>query len=118
MDYNRTILISIPISDLQTIIYDCVNIALKNHVSPNSALQIETDRWFDIKELCSYLPDKPARATIYSYVHKREIPFHKGKSKLRFLKSEIDAWLIRERRLTVSETETEADNYIKEHSVN
>jgi len=36
-----------------------------------------------------------SRATIYSLVHKREIPFHKsaGRRRLYFLKSEILSWM-------------------------
>ena len=50
--------------------------------------------WFDIDELCQYLPDKPAKSTVYSWVNKRLIPYHKNGKKLRFLKSEIDKWLL------------------------
>jgi excisionase family DNA binding protein len=54
----------------------------------------EADRWFDIDELCEYLPDKPAKPTIYAKVHTGKVPYHKrrGEKKLRFLKSEIDEW--------------------------
>lgn len=54
----------------------------------------DSDRWFDLSELCEYLPDKPAKATVYGWVHTSIIPYHKGQKKLRFLKSEIDAWLM------------------------
>lgn len=62
------------------------------------------DCWFDISELCQYLPDKPTRATVYYWVNKGLIPVHKGGKKLRFLKSEIDNWLLRERKETLYET--------------
>jgi len=75
--------------------------------------QTETDKWFDINELINYLPDKPARATIYGMVHFGKIPHHKGQKKLRFLKSEIDAWLMQGKRKTFAETEAEAEQYIK-----
>lgn len=51
------------------------------------------DVWFDLLELCNYLPDKPKRPTVYTWISLGTIPFHKGKKKLRFLKSEIDQWL-------------------------
>ena len=51
------------------------------------------DKWLNIDELKAYLPDHPAKATIYGWVSKREIPFHKGGKKLRFLQSDIDMWL-------------------------
>ena len=52
-----------------------------------------TNAWLDLNELCIYLPDKPAKATVYGWVHQGRIPFHKGGKKLRFLRSEIDEWL-------------------------
>lgn len=73
----------------------------------------EPDRWFNIRELCEYLPDKPALATAYGWVHFKKIPVHKGHSKkLRFLKSEIDAWLLEGKRKTTNEIAKEAKNYI------
>jgi len=71
----------------------------------------ETERWFNISELCEYLPDKPAKATVYGYVHTLSIPFHKTTKKLRFIKSEIDLWLKSGKRKTVSEIEAEANQY-------
>lgn len=81
-------------------------------VTQSKEPQPEPDRWFDINELCNYLPDKPARATVYGYVHFGKIPFHKGQKKLRFLKSEIDAWLSLGRIKTVDEIQAEVDNYL------
>ena len=53
---------------------------------------IDTDRWLSLEELCQYLPDHPAKATVYGYVSNDRIPYHKGAKRLRFLKSEIDSW--------------------------
>jgi len=39
------------------------------------------------------LPEKYAKATVYSKLSKREIPGHKKSKKWFFLKSEIDNWL-------------------------
>lgn len=73
----------------------------------------ETERWFDLAELCNYRPDKPAKATVYGEVHKGIIPVHKRGKKLMFLKSEIDAWLKQGRKKTLAETANEADNYLQ-----
>lgn len=56
-----------------------------------------TPVWFDIGTLCDYLPQRPAKQTVYEWCSKRKIPFHKaggirGKHNV-FLKSEIDEWL-------------------------
>ena len=72
----------------------------------------QLDKWFDIAELCAYLPDKPARATVYGMVHFGKIPHHKGQKKLRFLKSEVDAWLMQGKRKTFAETNAEAGQYL------
>ena len=79
----------------------------KSNVQPT-----ETDRWFDLNELCNYLPDKPAKATAYGWVHTGAIPCHKGQKKLRFLKSEIDQWLKTGKRKTAIELAAEADAYL------
>jgi excisionase family DNA binding protein len=72
----------------------------------------ETDRWFDLNELCNYHPDKPSKPTVYGWVHNGLIPVHKGGKKLRFLKSEIDGWLKKGRKKTFAETASEADSYL------
>lgn len=68
----------------------------------------ESDKWFDIQELCSYLPDRPARQTVYGWIGQRLIPYHKKGKKLQFLKSEIDSWLKADKRRTVEELKSEA----------
>jgi excisionase family DNA binding protein len=71
----------------------------------------EPDKWYDITELCNYLPDKPTRATVYGWVHFSLIPNHKTGKKLRFLQSEIDTWLKTGRRKTAAEIQAESDSY-------
>ena len=71
-----------------------------------------TDQWFDLNQLCDYLPGKPAKATIYGKVHSRTLPHKKVGKRLMFLKSEIDSWLKEQGRKTVSEIEAEANALI------
>ena len=86
---------------------------IKRHLLERSnENQTETERWFNIDELCEYLPDKPAKATVYGYVHSLSIPFHKTTKRLRFLKSEIDNWLKQGRKKTLAEITGEADRYL------
>ncbi len=73
----------------------------------------ETDRWFDLNELCIYHPDKPSKPTVYGWVNAGIIPVHKGGKKLRFLKSEIDIFLKQGRKKTLAETVSEVDTYLK-----
>ncbi|MBK8245331.1 MAG: helix-turn-helix domain-containing protein [Saprospiraceae bacterium] len=73
----------------------------------------ENDRWFDLQELREYLPDKPSKATIYSWVQNRSIPYHKGAKKLRFLKSELDAWMKKGRKDYSSGSDLPVESYLK-----
>jgi excisionase family DNA binding protein len=75
--------------------------------------QTESDRWFDLNELCHYHPDKPSKATVYGWVNAGIIPVHKGGKKLRFLKSEIDNWLKQGRKKTLAEIALETEKYFK-----
>ena len=109
---DKTVFISLPIEDLQTVIIDCVNSCLKNNKQA-STKPAETDRWMNLHELCEYLPDKPKKATVYGWVSNGLIPVHKGRKKLRFLKSEIDNWIKQGRKKTLAETASEADQYLK-----
>ena len=66
-----------------------------NFLENKSALQmpsVDNDIWFDINQLCGYLPEKPSKGCVYAWVAARKIPFHKRGKKLLFLKSEIDSW--------------------------
>lgn len=49
-----------------------------------------------VEDLINYLPGHPAKQTIYCWVWRKAIPYHKAGAKLQFLKSEIDAWLMGE----------------------
>jgi hypothetical protein len=73
----------------------------------------EDNNWFDINQLRLYLPDKPAKATLYAYVSANTIPHHKGPKKLRFLKSEIDAWLKQGKNKTIAEIQNDNDDFLR-----
>lgn len=49
--------------------------------------------WFNLRELCKYLPNHPAKQTVYGWTSAHSIPFHKKGKSIIFLKSEIDVWL-------------------------
>lgn len=72
-----------------------------------------SDCWLNLTELCEYLPDKPSKATVYSWIHNRTIPFHKGPKKLRFLQSEIDAWMKEGRKNSSLGPAIPPENYLK-----
>jgi excisionase family DNA binding protein len=110
---EKTVFISLPIEDFQTVIIDCVNSCLKNSRQVDTAPPAETNRWFDLNELCLYIPDKPSKPTVYGWVNAGTIPVHKGGKKLRFLKSEIDSWLMQGRKKTLAEITSEAEANLK-----
>lgn len=108
---EKTVLISLPIEDLQTVIIDCVNACLKSNKQAHSEPPTETDRWFDLNELCQYHPDKPSKPTVYGWVSAGTIPVHKSGKKLRFLKAEIDSWLRKGRKKTQADIAHAAELY-------
>ncbi len=95
--------------ELETLIENSIKKVLRTQQAERPT---ETDSWFDLKELCFYHPDKPSKPTVYGWVNAGIIPVHKGGKKLRFLKSEIDNWLMQGRKKTLSETANEAENYL------
>ena len=53
----------------------------------------ESPRWMNIDELCAYHPSHPKKQTVYEWVSKKTIPYHKMTKGLMFFQSEIDEWL-------------------------
>lgn len=66
------------------------------------------DLWFNLEELCAYLPDHPAKQTVYGWIGQHAIPYHKKGKKLQFLKSEIDSWLLADSRQTLAQVRAQA----------
>jgi hypothetical protein len=60
-----------------------------------SRLEVKPDRDFlmTIEQLIDYLPEHPARQTVYGWVNDRKVPFEKHGKRLYFRKSTIDIWL-------------------------
>jgi len=104
---NDILLSPVKLSELEILIENSVQRAFTNTQS-----KPEADRWFDLDQLCEYLPGKPAKATIYAKIHHRTIPHKKVGKRLAFLKSEIDAWLKSHDRKTTQEIEAEVDNQL------
>jgi len=104
---NDILLTPIRLSELEILIENSVKRAISNTQS-----KPEADRWFDIDQLCEYLPGTPSKASIYATVHNRMIPHKKMGKRLAFLKSEIDDWLKSKGRKTIQEIEAEVDNQL------
>lgn len=105
----EAILLPMNRQELTNIISTAIENALQAH---NALKSTPADTWFNLNELCAYLPDKPAPQTVYGYVRSGNIPFYKDKKKLRFLKSEIDEWLKKGRRHTQSDIDAAVDTFL------
>jgi excisionase family DNA binding protein len=81
-------------------------------LNAEQSAQSETERWFNLDDLCRYHPDHPAKPTVYAWIGQRSIPYHKKGKKLMFLKSEIDSWLKEGRRKTAAEIQAEAEQFV------
>jgi uncharacterized protein YecE (DUF72 family) len=55
--------------------------------------QENQDRLFTIEQFLEYLPEHPARQTVYGWVNEREVPYEKYGKRLYFRKITIDKWL-------------------------
>ncbi|HVN57777.1 MAG TPA: helix-turn-helix domain-containing protein [Bacteroidales bacterium] len=58
-----------------------------------AAKQSDPDKLLTLEELIEFLPEKPAKQTIYGWVNGRLIPYEKHGKRLYFRKSEVDMWL-------------------------
>ncbi|NDV57087.1 helix-turn-helix domain-containing protein [Bacteroides sp. 519] len=78
------------------------------HVTPTQ----ESDKWLNLQDLCAYLPNHPAEQTVYGWTSTMKIPFHKNGKHIRFLKSEIDAWLLGDKNKSDKELNEDVKQYI------
>ena len=90
---------------------------LQEQISKLQNNEEATPVWFDINTLCNYLPQKPAKQTVYEWCANRKIPYHKsggikGKHTL-FLKREIDEWLMNANIKSEEIIEDEVNIYLK-----
>jgi len=82
---------------------------MKSLLQTNQQVAVEpADQWFNLEELCAYLPDRPAKQTVYGWIGQHIIPYHKKGKKLQFLKSEIDQWLLADQHQTLVQVRAQA----------
>ncbi|NVO21561.1 MAG: helix-turn-helix domain-containing protein [Bacteroidetes bacterium] len=79
-----------------------------HHFESENITNSNNDQWLNLAEVCEYMPNKPAKSTIYALVRKRRIPFHKPDKNLIFSKREIDEYIKSGRRKTLTENRAEA----------
>ena len=88
---EKTILISLPIEDLQTLIIDCVNTCLKYEEDRKVQHTQKNKELLTINEAAEYL--SLATQTIYGLVNRSKIPFMKKGKRLYFSTSELKVWV-------------------------
>lgn len=107
---NKTVLISLPIEDLQTVIIDCVNSCLKNNKHVNTERTEQPEKLLTVQQAAQFL--KLTVPTIYSKVSKGELPVMKRSKRLYFSSIELMAYLKDGRKKPNRELEAEADAYL------
>ena len=53
----------------------------------------DEDYMMSMEDLRDYLPENPARQTVYGWINDRKIPYDKYGRRLYFRKSDIDKWI-------------------------
>lgn len=109
-DMEKTVFISLPIEDLQTVIIDCVNSCLRNQNSERRLTTKESEKLLSIQEAADFLNLKVP--TIYSKVSRGELPVMKGSKRLYFSSVELMDYLKTGRKKSFLDLEKEADTYL------
>lgn len=105
---QETILISLPLPQLQTLIIDCVNACLD--VRTDQTCQPETDELLTVQDTAKFLT--LSVPTIYGLISKGELPVMKRSKRCYFSKLELINYLKQGRKKTVQETANGADAYL------
>jgi excisionase family DNA binding protein len=89
---------------------------LKNICSDIRDKDSGKDVYLTVEELCAYHPDHPSQQTVRRWKRLGIIPYYKDDEtrRVRFKKSEIDAWLASSRHLTVDERNAIHDAAMRE----
>jgi excisionase family DNA binding protein len=115
-DMDKTVLISLPIEDLQTVIIDCVNSCLRNNKQESKPPTDQPEQLLTIQKAAEFL--RLTVPTIYSKVSKREIPVMKRNNRLYFSRTELIEYLKEGRKKSNAEIQLEAEAYLKKKGGN
>ena len=110
-DMDKTVLISLPIEDLQTVIIDCVNSCLRNNKQESKTPTDHPEQLLPIDEVATLL--HLTKPTVYSKVSKNELPgVCKQGKRLYFDRQTIIDWIKQGRKKSNAEIEQEAKAYL------
>jgi excisionase family DNA binding protein len=107
---DKTVLISLPIEDLQTVIINCVNSCLRNNKQESKAPTNQPEQLLTIQEAAEFL--SLTVPTMYSKVSKAELPVMKRSKRLYFSRTELLEYLKDGRKKSNAEIEQEAKAYL------
>jgi excisionase family DNA binding protein len=106
---DRTVFISLPIDDLQTLIIDCINSCLKNNTQEGKTPTEQPEQLLTVQEAAQFL--NLTVPTIYSKVSKGELPVMKRSKRLYFSNTELMEYLKEGRKKSNAEIEADANAY-------
>ncbi len=109
-DMDKTVLISLPIEDLQTVIIDCVNSCLRNNIQEGKPPTEHPEQLLTIQEAAEFL--SLTVPTMYGKVSKGELPVMKRSKRLYFSRIELLDYLKDGRKKSNAEIEQEAKAYL------
>lgn len=113
---EKTVFISLPIEDLQTVITDCVNSCLKNNKQNSTQNTPEADELLTVQDTAKFL--SLSVPTVYTLISKGELPVMKRSKRCYFSKVELINYLKQGRKKTLAETASEAETYLKKKGGN
>lgn len=110
---EKTVMISLPMEDFQSVIIDCMNVCLRNNKpvmpvvvpAPNDSHDL-----LNIKQASTMLG--LSVPTLYGYVHRAEIPVCKRGNRLYFTKADLMKWIEGGRKITLKEAELVTDHFL------
>ena len=106
---NKTVFISLPIEDLQTVIIDCVNSCLRNNKEELTTTD-NPEQPLTVEETAKFL--SLSVPTVYGLIHKGKLVGMKPAKRRYFFKGELLNYLNRSRNKTCDEISIENDNFL------
>ena len=94
--------------------FDMIPTLMANLLEDNKILSAKLD---DISKKIS-IPGHPAVQTIYGWTSNNMIPYHKVGKRIYFVKSELDAWLLKEGHKSQDDLRREAEEYVNSRRKN
>ena len=107
----ETVFLSLTKNDFQDLIAETVNSCLRRN-TPNTPQQ-PTDELLTVQDAAKFL--SLSVPTVYGLIHKGEIPVMKRSKRCYFSKLELMEYLKQGKKKTITQINTEADNYLSNH---